>query len=980
MTIKNWFAQAALSATLALALAACNPVSQSSQNRPQQADFQKIDNGIIVNLPQSPSAKALRVEVIADNILRISASPSSSFNLPDSLMVVAEPDSETPYEVQALADMLRIKTGKIRADIALPSGKIRFFNADGEPILVEENRGQFAPVTADPMKPDTDAFAIRQSFKRASDEALYGLGQHQHGHINLAGQDVEMTTHNLVITVPYLVSTRNYGILWDNNSQTRFGDPEPAKALHTDLTLFDAEGRPGGLTARYYDGDELKFSRVESDLDYQFLSHSSVRENPMPDAVKDAKNLRVEWEGSIQAKTTGTHRFKMYSSSYAKLFINNELKLDRWRMNWNPWFHNFEMPMQVGEKYKIKIDWLVNGGYFRLLHRDPLPEAERELISFASETGKAIDYYVVTGNDMDQVISGYRHLTGKSVMLPRWAYGFWQSRERYKSQDEIIDALKEYRQRKIPIDNIVLDWSYWPVDAWGSHDFDPEFFPDPKALVDKVHQMNAQIMISVWPKFYPTTKHYKALNEKGYMLNGNIEEGNLDWIGKGYLNAFYDAFNPDGREMFWRQLDNKINVYGFDAWWLDAVEPDMHSNTSWQKRMELMSPNHLGSGAELFNAYALPHAETVYRGDRAADNKRVFILTRSGFGGIQRTASAVWSGDIVSRWSNLKEQIAAGVGTAMAGVPNWTFDIGGFTPEDRFRSNATKSPFVGPFSDMDKDQVDEWQELNTRWYQFGAFVPLYRSHGQNPYREIYNIAEQDSEHYQSMVWYSKLRYRLLPYIYSIAGDMHHKDATLMRALAMDFPHDKRARNLNDAYLFGPAFLVNPIYQYGARTRDLYLPSGATWYDFYTGKRFHGGQQITVAAPLERMPLFVKAGSIVPTGPEIQHSDELLNADITINVFTGADGAFELYEDDGRSYGYEKGEWSRIPLQYNEMNKTLTIGERIGKFPGMASKRALHIRWISGESPTASDFSAGIRESVNYNGSPLSIILNKSVGS
>ena len=971
MKISTFLTRFTTSIALPLILVACKPNTSQPTLEPA-SNIQKTPHGIIVSLPEGSSAKALRVLVVSENIVRVTASPTATFNEPKSLMVVAEPKASTEFQVEELEKLVRVKTANIRADIALPEGTVTFYNREGEEILVEENRGRFSPVTADPITPDPDAYAIQQTFNQGSDEALYGLGQHQHGHVNLAGQDVEMTTHNLVITVPYLVSTRNYGILWDNNSQTRFGDPEPAQAIDRDLILFDAEGKPGGITARYYDGDELKLTRIETDLDYQFLSHKNVRENPMPEEVKDAKNLRIEWEGSIQAKTPGRQRFKMYSSSYAKLYIDNELKLDRWRMNWNPWFHNFELAMNADQKYKLKIDWLVNGGYFRLLHRDPLPAKERTQISFASETGKAIDYYVVSGTNMDEVISGYRYLTGKSVMLPRWAYGFWQSRERYKSQDEIINALKTYRDRKIPIDNIVLDWSYWPEDAWGSHDFDAEFFPNPTELVNKVHEMNAQIMISVWPKFYPTTAHYKALDVKGYMLNRNIEEGNLDWIGQGYLNAFYDAFNPAARVMFWRQLRDKINVHGFDAWWLDAVEPDMHSNTSWQKRMQLMSPNHLGSGAELFNAYALPHAESVYQGDRETDNKRVFILTRSGFGGIQRTASAIWSGDIVSRWSNLKEQIAAGVGVAMAGIPNWTFDIGGFTPEDRFRSNSTSSPFVGPYTALDASQVDEWQELNTRWYQFGAFVPLYRAHGQNPYREIYNIANENSQHYQSMAWYTKLRYRLLPYIYSVAGDMYHKDATLMRGLAMDFSHDTTARDINDAYLFGPAFLVNPVYEYQARSRKVYLPAGTGWYDFYTGKAHRGGQHLTVDAPLNRMPVFIKYGSIIPTAPAIQHSDELMNAVITINVYTGADGTFELYEDDGRSYGYEKGEWSRIPFSYQEKTQTLTLGERVGHFPGMAESRTFHVRWISGEQADASNFSQGVSQTIQYTGKTINV--------
>ncbi len=955
---------------LSCLFAACENMQDDTTSAANNSTaIERTSNGIVVT-PSKGEAKKVRLQVVRDDIVRVTASPLEEINTPESIMVVAEP-IDVPFEIHENAGTVELVTSRIKAEVSLEDGAVKFYKPRGELLLSSLNSGNFENVTRDPETPDKDSFAIKQSFIRSENEALYGLGQHQNGQVNLADENVYLTTFNLIITIPYFISSKNYGILWDNNSDSRFGKSTPPTPLSENLILYDADGNKGGLTASYYDGDKLLLQRVESDMDYQFLSNNSIREIPLPEEAQKAENLRITWEGSIESPVGGTHELLMYSSGYAKLFIDNELQLDRWRMNWNPWYHNVKVDLAAGEKKSIAVDWTPQGGYFRLLHHTPAPETRGELTTIASDTGKAIDYYFVAGENADELISGYRELTGKSVMLPRWAYGFWQSRERYKSQEELIGALEEYRERKIPIDNIVLDWSYWPVDAWGSHKFDKKFFPDPKAMVDRVHDLNAQIMISVWPKFYPTTENYKELNEKGYMLNRNIEEGNLDWIYPGYLNAFYDAYNPGARKMFWRQLDESINVLGFDAWWLDAVEPDIHSNLSWQKRKEIMSPNHLGSGAEVFNAYAVPHAEAVYEGDRAsAPDTRVFILTRSGFGGIQRTGSAIWSGDIVSRWSNLKEQIAAGIGVGMAGMPNWTFDIGGFTPEDRYRGN--NGEFVGTYADMKASEVAEWQELNTRWFQFGAFLPLFRSHGQNPYREIYNIAPEGSDPYNSMVWYTKLRYRLLPYIYSQAGDMYHRDGTLMRGLAMDFPGDKKAGNLNDQYLFGPAFLVSPIYAMGARSREVYLPQGTGWYDFYSGKYFEGGQTISANAPLSRMPLFVRAGSIVPTGPAIQYSDQAMNADLTLNVYTGADGKFELYEDDGRSYDYEKGEWSRIPVTYKDETGELIIGKRVGSFPEMAATRKIHVRWIAGEEANAADFDQGIDGTVEYDGSAITL--------
>jgi alpha-D-xyloside xylohydrolase len=976
ISTKKLLASLMLGAVPIALLPGCDSSSQNIQQAEQHKPLgtvEKTDSGVVVTLPSGP-AKKVRLQVMSDEIIRVTAVPHGDLDAHKSLMVVAKPADQAAFDVERKGNAVQVKTEKTTAEVSLLDGTVKFLNAQGEVVLEEASRGSFAPVTADPEGPTEGTYAIRQAFNQSTGEGFYGLGQQQDGQINLAGENVLMTTYNMVITVPFLVSSRDYGLLWDNSSITRFGDPRPAQPLGESLTLYDANGNKGGLTARYYDGDELKLTRVESDLNYQFLSHGSVRENPFPEEVADAKDLRIEWVGSIQPNETGEHKFKMYSSGYAKLAIDDEVMLDRWRMNWNPWYHNLSVGLKAGQKKDIRISWKPDGGYFRLLHNDPLPTEERNQLSFASETGKAIDYYFVLGEDKDDVIAGYRELTGKSVMLPRWAYGFWQSRERYESQQELINVVEEYRERDIPLDNIVLDWSYWPQDAWGSHDFDKQHFPDPSAMVDRVHELNARIMISVWPKFYPTTENYKELNEKGYMHNQNIEEGNLDWIGPGYPNAFYDPYPLEAREIFWRQIKDKIKVHGFDAWWLDATEPDIHSNVSFEKRKELMGPNALGTGAEYFNSYALPQAEGVYAGEREyAPEERSFILTRSGFGGVQRAGAALWSGDVVSRWSNLREQIAAGVGISMAGVPNWTFDIGGFTPEDRFMYSPKTGRETHSYADMDPAQVPEWQELNARWFQFGAFVPLFRSHGQNPSREIYNVAAEGTEVYDTLVWYTKLRYRLMPYIYSQAGDMYHKDGTLMRGLVMDFPKDEVAANVDDQYMFGPAFLVNPVHELNARSREVYLPTNknrTVWYNFYTGERFNGGKTIEADAPLARMPLFVKGGSIIPVGPEIQYTGQKPHAPITLMVYTGQDGHFELYNDDGVSYDYEKGEFTRIPISYDDEEGTLTIGAREGEFEEMAKTRTFNVRWISGPTKDATNFTAKPDASVQYSGEPV----------
>ncbi len=896
-------------------------------------------DGVVVDLAGGAFDR-LRLQVIDDHAMRVTATATGDFkDLTDTMMVVADA-ATAGWDAEETDGRLRVTTGGMSADIELASGRVRFFDGAGRLLLAEASRGLGA---------DGSGYAVRQRFERQPGESVYGLGQRQDGLVDLAGENIELTTHNIIITIPFLTSTNGYGILWNNASITRLGDPQPAAPLAADFRLLDADGNAGGLTARYYAGDELLLERTEADLDYQYLAQGSMRERPFPPEVADAENLRVEWTGTIVPATSGEHHFRMYASGYARLDIAGERRLDRWRMNWNPWYHDTKVTLEAGRRYPLYVDWQTQGGYFRLLQHDPRPASEEGQLSFASEAGTAIDYYVVAGVDPDAVVGGYRRLTGKATMLPKRAFGFWQSRERYKSQDELLGVLEEYRERGIPIDNIVLDWSYWPVNAWGSHAFDPAFFPDPSGMVQRVHELDANIMISVWPKFYPTTEHYEELNERGCMFNKNIEEKNIDWIAPGYLNAFYDAFDPDCRQLYWQQVRDSLNVHGFDGWWLDAVEPDMHSNLSVGHRKDMMTPNAMGTGAELFNAYALPHAEAVHRGDRESDpDRRSFILTRSGFGGIQRTGSAIWSGDIVTRWSNLREQIAAGISVGLAGMPYWTFDIGGFTPEDKYRYFSGGA--VGHISEMPAEHRHAWQEINLRWFQFGAFAPLFRSHGQNPYREIYNLADEGSEVYASLVRYTKLRYRLMPYIYTLAGDAFHRDKTMMRGLVMEFPDDPDAREVATQFLFGPALLVSPVYEPGAESRSVYLPRDGDWYNFDTGEKFAGGQTVEAAAPLARLPLFVRAGAILPTGPDIRHTGESLNAPLTLNVYTGADGSFDIYEDDGVSYAYETGAWSRIPVRYDDDTGTVEIGERVGAFDGMATERRIAVRWIDGPSP------------------------------
>lgn len=927
--------------------------------------FQKIDHGVVVT-PDAGPAKRVRIEAFGEQIFRITAVPGDSFDeVPDSLMVKEKPSGDPVVAEERGFVTLRLPGATARVNLA--SGQVVFLDAGGKPLLDESPRTAFAARDVEGQR----WFSVSQQFNHGTDEGFYGLGQHQHGQMNYNGEDVELAQHNMDIAVPFVVSTRGYGLLWDNNGISRFGNPRAYELVGKDLKVTSG-GKPG-WKAEYYLGDTLAIARQEEVIDYQYIDDmtkwpeaAKAKTKASADSGQNTAGVvteaqRVVWTGDVTADKSGEHRFQLYGSSYFKVYADGKLVLDRWRQNWNPWYHNFAVPMRAGKPVNIRIEWEPNAGYMALLHNDPRPEKDRHSLQMTSDLGKAVDYYFVGGKGtIDGAISGYRTLTGKATMMPLWAYGFWQSRQRYNTQEELLDVLREYRKRHIPIDNIVQDWFYWPQAEWGSHKFDPARFPDPKGMVDEVHALGGRVMISVWPKFYPDTENAKELDKRGWLYRGNLEMGNKDWVGPGYLNTDYDAYAPGARKLYFDQINRDLVSKGFDAWWLDATEPDIHSNLSIGNRIRTMGPTAIGPAAPLFNSYPLVHVDGVADGLREAQpDRRPFILTRSGFGGIQRASAAVWSGDVAARWDDLREQISAGVNLSMSGIPNWTHDIGGFAVEDRYTYGKP-------------GEMPEWRELNLRWFQFGAFSPLFRSHGETPFREIYLISETDPAMQESMLWYNKLRYRLLPYIYTTAADTWFKDGSIMRGLAMDFASDRKAWNINDQYMFGNAFLVAPVTEFKARSRKVYLPTGAGWYDFNSGAFHAGGQDIVAAAPYNRMPLFVRAGSIVPTGPEIEYTSEEKDGPIVLHVFTGADGSFSLYEDDGTSEGYKSGSFARVPVRWDEAKGELTIGKREGGYGGMPAKRAMSVRFHDKTIAHRIDFEENGETSLVYDGNVVTV--------
>jgi len=922
----------------------------------------ETDKGVTISLaePVENGPRLLRLEVMNDRIIRVSATPEKRFPERKSLIIVEQEDIAPAFELERQDGQVVLSTAALQARVSTTDGSVTFTDREGHTILKEPSGGgkTFRPAS----QGNASAFSFRQVFESPPDEAFFGLGQHQSDEWNYKGKNEVLYQYNTKVSVPLVVSDRNYGILWDNYSLTKWGDPRDYRQMDS-FILYDADGKEGGLTATYTAADNsVHTRRVESEIDYEFLSD----QGKFPEGFPFFQS-QITWQGEIEAPESGTYEFKLYYAGYTTVEVDGEEVVgERWRTAWNPNTFKFRVDLEAGQRVPVLLSWKPDGGvsYIGLKALGPLDPVQQEQFSLWSEMGRELDYYFISGENLDGVISGYRTLTGKAPIMPQWAYGFWQSRERYKTQEEILGTLEEFRRREIPIDNIVQDWSYWEQDQWGSHEFDATRFPDPGQMVRDIHDMNARVMISVWPKFYINTEHFRELDSRGWMYRQAVEDSIRDWIGRGYIGSFYDPYAKGARDLFWEQMNEHLYSLGIDAWWMDASEPDILSNASLEYRKKLSGPTAMGSSTEFLNTYSLLNAQGIFEGQRQVDpNKRVFLLTRSGFAGLQRYSAATWSGDIGTRWEDMKAQITAGMNFALSGIPHWTMDIGGFCVETRYTRAEEGS-----------EDLEEWRELNTRWYQFGTFVPLYRAHGQYPFREVFHIAPETHPAYWSIVKYNKMRYRLMPYIYSLAGKVYFDDYTIMRALVMDFTGDRKATGIDDQYMFGPSLMISPVYTYEAREREVYFPAGAGWFGLESGSFTPGGTTAMVNAPYGIMPIHVKSGSILPVGPEIQFTGEKPDEPVTLWVYGGADGNFTLYEDEGLNYNYEKGAYSMIPLTYTDSTRTLVIGDRRGSYDGMVTERDFRIIFVDPESPRAFNPDARADEIVEYNGNAVTIKL------
>jgi len=549
-----------------------------------------------------------------------------------------------------------------------------------------------------------------------------------------------------------------------------------------------------------------------------------------------------------------------------------------------------------------------------------------------SDIADELDFYFIYGPEFDQIVNGIRKLTGKTPMLPRWAFGYIQSKERYESQNELIEVVQEYRKRGLPLDCIVLDWKSWPEGLWGQKTLDPERFPDPKEMTAELHRLNAHLMVSIWPIMSPDSDNCIEMRDQGYLL-GN--------------HATYDAFQEKARELYWKQANEGLFSHNMDAWWCDCTEPfeadwkdafkpepEERTQINTNEAKKYLDPQYI-------NAYSLLHSRGIYEGQRqTTDQKRVVNLTRSAYAGQHRYGTITWSGDPAATWETLRCQIADGLNFCVTGSPYWTVDIGAF-----FVKNKPELWFWRGDYDQGVDDLG-YRELYVRWFQFGAFLPMFRSHGTDTPREIWRFGNPGEPMYDTLVKFLRLRYQLMPYIYSLAGQVTHEDYTMIRALPFDFRSDPATYNISDQFMFGPALLASPVTKpmyYGPnsvpltgveKTRPVYLPAGSDWYDFWTGERYVGSQTLSAYADLETMPLYVRAGSIIPFGPDIFHTNEP-QAMVKLRIYPGQDGTFTLYQDEGDNYNYEKGFFTTIQLRWEDKNRRLIFEKRKGKYPGMS---------------------------------------------
>lgn len=827
----------------------------------------------------------LALRPLADGAIRVRFTNSSTVEQP-SVVLLHEP-SDVRFAVKKTAKEIVVSTRSLRAVFDVRSKALMFTDASGKVILREKPGARSLRSGVEGASGDEVA---EQSFLSPDTEYLFGSGQFQDGHLNLRGLPRLLTQVNTQISIPFFLSSKGYGILWHNYGLT---DLNPA-----DTSIQLSRGSTGASTG--VDVTTTAGTQHETRQEATFTGNFSVDHEGEEAFLLDVgQQMGRRHHVEIDGKTV------VDESNF-----------------WLPPTTSWLTHLGAGQ-HTLKVVGEAKD------HPSLFMRAANDLTTLRSPNARAIDYIIFAGPTSDDVIRRYRELTGPAPLMPIWAYGYIHCRERFHTQEELLDTAKEFRKRGFPMDVMVQDWQYWGRYGWNAMRFDEKDYPDPAGMVNDLHAMHAKLMVSVWSRVDPASEIGKEFTAKSYFIPGT------SWV---------DFFNPKAAALYWKDFSARMLSLGIDAWWQDATEPE---NDDLHGRMVTG-----GTGDAVRLLYPFFVNKTIYEGQRKdAPEKRVFILTRSAFSGQQRFASATWSGDIGNDWDTLKRQIPAGLNFSASGLPYWTTDTGGF-----FR------PGPGQFTDP------AYQERFLRWLQFSTFTPLMRVHGYQTNTEFWRYGHEVEEVSRK---YLDLRYRLLPYIYSEAAQVTMHGSTLMRPLVMDFPDDPKALGQTYEYMFGRSFLVAPVLASDARQWEVYLPRNRHgWIDFWSGEHLEGGKAISAKAPLDRMPLFVPSGSIVPMAAPAQYAGETANDPFEIRVYPGGDASFVLYEDEGTNYNYEKGASSTIAFRWNDAKRELEIGARAGQFPGMQVVRKFQVRVVG---PNEANVS-GAERLVSYKGDSIKVHL------
>jgi len=815
---------------------------------------EKSDN--VVTIYQD--SVTIKIEVIDESIIHVQKSlvGNEIKEIPDYVTVL-EPQNVS-WKLKENANQVTISTNSLNVFVNT-DGTIEYTSKEGKKLVNETN--ELTYIKSD----NTEGNTVSQAFV-AGDEALYGLGQYQSGIMNWKNVPIRLQQYNQEIAIPFLVSTKGYGIYWHNYSLTDFNQPQ-------NEIQFDSKGE------------------VETKIDEQVVPVDGEKENVAAYAAKEAakKNIR---ETTFTPTKSGEYTFLALSDNNGRM--RGEIKVSiegddiiNYETIWMPRRYSGKKQLEAGKTYKIVFQ---NTGA-KILGKLFYNEPDYNKTVFSSTKGNVIDYYLVRGENPAEVISEYQQLTGKAPMFAKSAYGFWQCRERYHNQEELLENAREMREREIPFDNIVQDWFYWPKGTKGP-EWDRVKYPNPDAMVDELKALNLKLMVSVWPEV-----KNEGLEEK-YNLT-KIKSSN-----------YVDIYDKGVSERFYRMLSDSMFHKGVSSIWLDGTEPEGVIDTKVNTAV--------GPYEEVQNPYSLEVTRAMYEGRRKEfPNERVFNLTRSAYSGQQRYGATSWSGDVEASWRQFSEQIAAGLNFTMAGVPYWTHDIGGFFRDSKSINPRFDNQYTNP----------EFIELLTRWFQFGTFSPIFRIHGYVSETEIWRYDDAFESTARKFI---DTRYQLMPYIYSQAWQITSNSRQLMSPLAYHYPNDKNTWGIKDQLFFGESIMVGFVTEYKARTKDMYFPTG-DWYNFWTDKKVQGGKNIVVDTPLNSIPMFVKAGSIIPIGPKVQYTTQETDEAIRIKVYPGKDAEFTLYFDDSESYEYEKGTYSEIELSYSEESKTLKVIKGTGNY-------------------------------------------------